>query len=271
MNCSLPGFQSFTISQSLLKLMSIESAMPCNQARMISIQSPPSSLALSFPASGSFPMSQVFTWGGQSIGVSASTSVLPMNTQDWSPLGWTGWISWQSKGLERVFSSESALCTRWPKYWSFSFSISPSNEYPGLISFRMDWLDLLAVQGTLKSLQHHSSKASILHSHGFPQAAAPVGVFSRGTTRTSGSLSCGALPDPGIELWSPALQADTLTFEPRGPKKSVWWEHSVQGIITSFHPQKGPGISICISTLLRGLNWEVPRNGACRGVVVFSR
>ena len=63
----------------------------------------------------------------------------------------------------RVFSSESALCIRWPMYWIFSFSISPSNEYSGLISFRMDWLDLLAVQGTLKSLlQHHSSKASIL-------------------------------------------------------------------------------------------------------------
>ena len=63
----------------------------------------------------------------------------------------------------RVFSSESALRIRWPKYWSFSFNISPTNEHPGLISFRMDWLDLLAVQGTLKSLlQHHSSKASIL-------------------------------------------------------------------------------------------------------------
>ena len=63
----------------------------------------------------------------------------------------------------RVFSSESTLCMRWPKYLSFSFSISPSNEHPGLIYFRMDWLDLLAVQGTLKSLlQHHSSKASIL-------------------------------------------------------------------------------------------------------------
>ena len=63
----------------------------------------------------------------------------------------------------RVFANESVLCIRWPKYWSFSFSISPSSEYSGLISFRMDWLDLLAVQGTLKSLlQHHSSKASIL-------------------------------------------------------------------------------------------------------------
>ena len=68
----------------------------------------------------------------------------------------------------RVFSSESALRIRWPKYWSFSFNISPSNEHLGLISFRMDWLDLLAVQGTLKSLfQHHSSKASILQRSAF--------------------------------------------------------------------------------------------------------
>ena len=68
----------------------------------------------------------------------------------------------------RVFSNESTLSTTWPKYWSFRFSISPSNEHPGLISFRMDWLDLLAVQGTLKSLlQHHSSKASILRRSAF--------------------------------------------------------------------------------------------------------
>ena len=68
----------------------------------------------------------------------------------------------------RVFSNESILCIRWPKYWSFSFNISPSNEYSGLISFRMDWLDLLTVQGTLKSLlQHHSSKASILQCSSF--------------------------------------------------------------------------------------------------------
>ena len=68
----------------------------------------------------------------------------------------------------RVFSKESALCNRWPKDWSFSCNISPSNEYSGLISFRMDWLDLLAVQGTLKSLlQHHSSKASILRHSAF--------------------------------------------------------------------------------------------------------
>ena len=73
------------------------------------------------------------------------------------PAMWETWVqSW-------IFSNESALHITWPKYWHFSFSISPSNEHPGLISFRMDWLDLLAVQGTLKSLlQHHSSKASIL-------------------------------------------------------------------------------------------------------------
>ena len=71
----------------------------------------------------------------------------------------------------RVFSSESALCIRWPKYWSFSFSVSPSNEYSGLISSRTDWFDLPAVQGTLKSLlQHHSSKASFLQHSAFLMA-----------------------------------------------------------------------------------------------------
>ena len=74
----------------------------------------------------------------------------------------------QSFPTSRSFSKESVLHIRWPRYWSFSFSISPSNEYSGLISFRMDWLDLLAVQGTLKSLQHHSSKASVLWCSAYP-------------------------------------------------------------------------------------------------------
>ena len=79
-----------------------------------------------------------------------SSSVIPFSSCPQSP-------------SSRIFSNKSALRIRWPKYWSFSFNISPSNEYPGLISFRMDWLDLLAVQGTLKSLfQHHSSKVSII-------------------------------------------------------------------------------------------------------------
>ena len=90
---------SITNSQDLLKLMSIEVVMPSNH--LISF----SSRLQSFPASGSFPMSRLFTSGGQSTGVSASTSVLPMNVQDWLPLGWIGWISLQFKGLWRFFSN----------------------------------------------------------------------------------------------------------------------------------------------------------------------
>ena len=93
---------SITNFQSLPKLMFIESVMPSNH---LILCCPLLLCPQSFPASGSFQMSQLFTSGGQHIGVSASTLVLPMNTQDWSPLGWTGWISLQSKGLSRVFSN----------------------------------------------------------------------------------------------------------------------------------------------------------------------
>ena len=93
---------SITNSRSLLKLMSIESVMPSNH---LILCVPFSACPQSFPASGSFQMSQLFVSGGQSIGVSAPTSILPMNTQDWSPLGWTDWISLQPKGLSRVFSN----------------------------------------------------------------------------------------------------------------------------------------------------------------------
>ena len=93
---------SITNSWSSLKLMSIELVMPPNH---LILCHPLLLLPQSLPASGSFPMSQLFSWGGQSIGVSASTSVPPMNTQDWSPLEWTGWISLQSKGLSRVFNT----------------------------------------------------------------------------------------------------------------------------------------------------------------------
>ena len=93
----------------------------------------------------------------------------------------------------RVFSNESALCIRWPEYWSFSFSISPSNEYSGLISFRIDWLDLLAVQGTLKSLlQHHSSKASILQ-----HSAIFTTQLSHPYMTTGKSISLTRSPGPG--------------------------------------------------------------------------
>ena len=105
----------------------------------------------------------------------------------------------------RVFSNESALCIRWPKYWSFSFNISPSNEHSGLISFRMDWLDLLAVQGTLKSLlQHYSSKASIFPCSAFfilqlshPYMTTGKTIALTAATATAKSLqSCPTLCDP---------------------------------------------------------------------------
>ena len=119
---STPGFPSFTISQSLLKLKSIESVMPSNISSSVT---PFSSCPQSFPASGSFLMSQFFASGGQSIGVSASASVLPMNTQDWSPLAWTGWISLQSMGLSRVFSNTTVQ-----KHQFFGAQLSSqSNSY----------------------------------------------------------------------------------------------------------------------------------------------
>ena len=99
---ALQASLSITNSRNLLKLMSIESVMPLNH---LILCCPLLFCLQSFPPSGSFPMSQLFTSGGQSIGVSASASVLPVNTQDWSPLGWTGWISLQSKGLARVFNN----------------------------------------------------------------------------------------------------------------------------------------------------------------------
>ena len=109
---------SITNSWSLHKLMSIESVMPSNHLILVI---PFSSCLQSFPASGSFPMSQFFASGGQSIAVSASASVLPMNTQDWFPLRWTGWIPLMSKGLSRVFSNTTVQ-----KHQFFSAQISYS-------------------------------------------------------------------------------------------------------------------------------------------------
>ena len=166
MDCSTPGFpvhhQLPEFTQTHVHWVS-DGIQPSHP---LSSLSPP---AFNLPQ---HPMSQFFTWGGQSIGILASASVILINIQDWFPLGWTGLL----KSIESVmpsshlilcrplllplsifpsiwvFSIESVLRIRWPKDWSFSFSISPSNKYSGLISFRMDWLDLLAVQGTLKSL-----------------------------------------------------------------------------------------------------------------------
>ena len=112
----------------------------------------------------------------------------------------------------RVFSNETALPIRWPKYWSFSFNISPSNEDPGLISFRMDWLDLLAVQGTLKSLQHHSSKASILwHSAFFTLQLSHPYVTTRKTVALNRWIFVGKV----MSLLFNMLSRLVITFLPR--------------------------------------------------------
>ena len=110
----------------------------------------------------------------------------------------------------KVFSNESALHIRWPKYWSFSFNISPSSEHPGLVSFRMDWLDLLAVQGTLKSLlQHHTSKASILRHSVFFTVQ-----FSQTTGKTI-ALTIRTFVDKVTSLLFNMLSRLVITFLPR--------------------------------------------------------
>ena len=113
----------------------------------------------------------------------------------------------------RVFSNESALHIRWPKYWSFSFNISPSNEHPGLISFRTDWLDLLAVQGTLKSLlQHHSSKASILWHSAFFIVQLSHSYMTTGKTI---ALTRWTFVDKVMSLLYNMLSRLVITFLPR--------------------------------------------------------
>ena len=113
----------------------------------------------------------------------------------------------------RSFSNESALRIRWPKYWSFSFTISPSNEHPGLVSFRMDWLDLLAVQGTLKSLlQHHSSKASILRHSDFFTVQPSHPYMTTGKTI---ALTRCTFVDKVMSLLFNMLSRLVITFLPR--------------------------------------------------------
>ena len=118
----------------------------------------------------------------------------------------------------RVFSNESTLCMRWPKYWSFSFSISPSKEYPGLISFRMDWLDLLAVQGTLKSLlQHYSSKTSILWQSAFFIVQLSHPYMTTGKTI---ALTRRTFVGKVVSLLLNMLSRSVITFLPRSKLNS---------------------------------------------------
>ena len=134
----------------------------------------------------------------------------------------------------RVFSNESALCIRWPNYWSFSFSISPSNEYSGLISFRMDWLDLLAVQGTLKSLlQHHSSQASILWCSAFfiVQLSHPYKTTGKAITLTRQTFAYKVM-----SLLLNMLSRLVITFLPRNKCLLISWLQSPSAVI--LEPRK---------------------------------
>ena len=129
----------------------------------------------------------------------------------------------------RVFSSESSLHMRWPNYWSFSFNISPSNEYSGLISFRMNWLDLLAVQGTLKSLlQHHSSKASILqHSAFFTVQLSHPYMTTGKTIALTRWTSVGKV----MSLLFNMLFRLVIAFLPRSKHLLISWLHSPSAVI----------------------------------------
>ena len=134
----------------------------------------------------------------------------------------------------RVFSKESVLCIRWPEYWSFSFSISPSNEHSGLISFRMDWLDLLAIQGTLKSLlQHHNSKASILwHSAFFIVQLSHPSM----TTGKTIALTRRTFVDKVMSLLFNMLSRLVITFLPRSKHLLILWLQSPSAVI--LEPRK---------------------------------
>ena len=133
----------------------------------------------------------------------------------------------------RVLSSESALRIRWPKYWSFSFNISPSNEYSGLISFRMDWLDLLAVQGTLKSfLQHHSSKASILQCSAFFIVQLSHPYMTTGKTI---ALTRQSFVGKVMSLLFNMLSRLVMTFHPRNKRLLILWMQSPFAVILEPH------------------------------------
>ena len=134
----------------------------------------------------------------------------------------------------RVFSNEPTLLMRWPKYWSFGFSISPSNEHLGLISFRMDWLDLLAVQGTLKSLlQHHSSNASILRCSAFFTVQLSHPYITTGKTI---ALTGGTFVGKVMSLLLNMLSRLVITFFPRSKHLLISWLQSASAVI--LEPQK---------------------------------
>ena len=135
----------------------------------------------------------------------------------------------------KVFSSESVLCIQWPKYWSFSFSISPSNEYSGMISFRIDWLDFLEVQGTLKNLlQHHSSKASSLQLSAFfiVQLSHPYMTTGKTTTLTRWTF-IGKVMSLPFNMLSMLV----IAFLPRSKRLLISWLQSPSAVILELPPK----------------------------------
>ena len=151
----------------------------------------------------------------------------------------------------KVFSNESTLHMRWPKYWSFNFSISPSNEYSGLISFRMDWLDLLAVQEILKSLlQHRSSKASILRCSAFFTVQLSHPYMTTGKTI---ALTRRTFVGRVMSLLSNMLSRLVITFLPRSKRLSIPWLQSPSAVILEL-----PKIeSVTVSTVSPSICYEV--------------
>ena len=173
----------------------------------------------------------------------------------------------------RVFSNESALHIRWPKYWSFSFNISPSNEHPGLISYKMDWLDLLTIQGTLKSLlQHHSSKASIFRhsaffivqlSHPYMTTGKTIALTRRAFVAVWPSSSCVSSafqePDQGTNQCAGVLPARHT------PLKLPSCEVGISGMFLHYHQVEVIERQIHNTARRAGL-WTFPRKGEDRGV-----
>ena len=150
-----------------------------------------------------------------------------------------------------VFSSESVLPIKWPKHWSFSFSISPSNEHPGLISFRMAWLDLLAVQGTLKSLlQHHSSNASVLQHSAFFTVQLSHPYMTTGKTI---ALTIQTFVGKVMSLLFNMLSRLVITFLPRSKRLLISWQQSPSAVI--LEPRKIK--SDTVSTVSPSISHEV--------------
>ena len=193
MDCSTPGSLSITISQSLLKLMSIESMMPSNY------------LILCRP-------------------LLLPPSIFPSI---------------------RVISNESALCIRWPKYWSLSFSISPSNEHLGLTSFTIDWFDLLAAHGTLKTLlQHYSSKTSILWCSAFFMVQLSHPYTTTGKTI---ALTRQTFVGKAMSLLLNKLFRFVIAFLPRSKHLSISWLQSLSAVI--LEPKKIKSVTVSIVSL----------------------